>query len=85
MYTQFFNLKEKPFNLVPNPNYLYVSSRHENAMSFLEYGLSEKIGFVMLTGGIGTGKTTLIRHLLNKIEADMDVGGGSTSMWFPMT
>ncbi|WP_020586967.1 ExeA family protein [Desulfobacter curvatus] len=74
MYTQFFNLKEKPFNLVPNPNYLYVSSRHQNAMAFLEYGLSEKIGFVMLTGEIGIGKTTLIRHLLNKIEGDMDVG-----------
>lgn len=74
MYTQFFNLKEKPFNLVPNPQYLYVSSRHQNAMAFLEYGLSEKIGFVMLTGEIGIGKTTLIRHLLNKIKTDMDVG-----------
>nr|WP_319491179.1 AAA family ATPase [uncultured Desulfobacter sp.] len=74
MYTKFFNLKEKPFNLVPNPNYLYSSSKHENAMSFLEYGLSEKIGFVMLTGEIGIGKTTLIRNLLNKVDADMDVG-----------
>jgi len=74
MYTKFFNLKEKPFNLVPNPNYLYSSSRHENALSFLEYGLAEKIGFVMLTGEIGIGKTTLIRHLLNKVDADMDVG-----------
>ena len=74
MYTKFFNLKEKPFNLVPNPNYLYSSTKHENAMSFLEYGLSEKIGFVMLTGEIGIGKTTLIRNLLNKVDADMDVG-----------
>ena len=74
MYTKFFNLKEKPFNLVPNPNYLYASARHQNALSFLEYGLSEKIGFVMLTGEIGIGKTTLIRHLLNKVETDMDVG-----------
>jgi general secretion pathway protein A len=74
MYTKFFNLKEKPFNLVPNPNYLYSSSRHENALSFLEYGLAEKIGFVMLTGEIGIGKTTLIRHLLNKVDADIDVG-----------
>ncbi|WP_320041103.1 AAA family ATPase [uncultured Desulfobacter sp.] len=74
MYTKFFNLKEKPFNLVPNPNYLYASTRHQNALSFLEYGLSEKIGFVMLTGEIGIGKTTLIRHLLNKIDKDMDVG-----------
>ena len=74
MYTKFFNLKEKPFNLVPNPNYLYSSSKHENALSFLEYGLAEKIGFVMLTGEIGIGKTTLIRHLLNKVDADMDVG-----------
>ena len=71
--SKFFGFTEKPFSLVPNPNYLYLSSNHSKAMAFLEYGLMEKIGFVMLTGEIGTGKTTLIRHLLNQVKADMDV------------
>ncbi len=73
MYTKFFGFKEKPFSLVPNPGYLYRSNEHGHALTFLEYGLTEKIGFVMLTGEIGIGKTTLIRYLLNQIEADMDV------------
>lgn len=73
MYTKFFGFKEKPFTLVPNPHYLYLSSKHGNALTFLEYGLAEKVGFVMLTGEIGIGKTTLIRHLLNQIEVEMDV------------
>lgn len=73
MYTEFYEFTEKPFTLVPNPNYLYLSSRHRNALTFLEYGLAEKVGFVMLTGEIGIGKTTLIRHILNQIETDMDV------------
>jgi len=73
MYTEFFGFIEKPFSLVPNPNYLYFSSKHRHALTFLEYGLVEKIGFVMLTGEIGIGKTTLIRYMLNRVEADMDV------------
>jgi len=73
MYTKFFGFREKPFSLVPNPKYLYLSSKHSKAMAFLEYGLMEKIGCVMLTGEIGMGKTTLIRHLLNQVDADVDV------------
>ncbi len=73
MYTEFYGFTEKPFNLVPDPNYLYLSSRHGKALTFLEYGLSEKVGFVMLTGEVGTGKTTLIRYLLNQVESDMEV------------
>ena len=73
MYTEFFGFTEKPFSLVPNPDYLYLSSKHEHALTFLEYSLAEKVGFVMLTGEIGIGKTTLIRHILNQTEADMDV------------
>jgi len=73
MYTKYFGFQEKPFNLVPNPSYLFLSSKHANALTFLEYGLAEKVGFVMLTGEIGIGKTTLIRHLLNQIETDVDV------------
>ena len=74
MYTQFFNFREKPFNLVPDPEFLFLSDRHEKALTFLEYGLSEKAGFIMLTGEIGMGKTTLIRYLLNQVdEQDTDV------------
>ncbi len=73
MYTKFFGFKEKPFTLVPNPNYLYLTSKHEKALTFLEYGITEKVGFILLTGEIGIGKTTLIRHFLNQNESDMEV------------
>lgn len=68
MYTQFFGLREKPFSLTPNPAYLFLSSRHHDALAYLEYGLFERIGFLMLTGDIGTGKTTLARHMLNRMD-----------------
>jgi general secretion pathway protein A len=73
MYKAFYGFREKPFNLVPNPSYLFLSERHATALTYLEYGLKEKVGFVMLTGEIGIGKTTLVRYLLNQIEADVDV------------
>lgn len=73
MYTQFYNLSEKPFSLVPNPSFLYLSKGHDNALTYLEYGLRENLGFLMLSGGIGTGKTTLLRHMLNQIEDDIEV------------
>lgn len=73
MYTQFFNLNQKPFTLVPNPSFLYLSQEHKNALTYFEYGLSENIGFLLLTGEIGTGKTTLLRHILNRVGHDMEV------------
>ena len=73
MYEEFYKLKEKPFQIVPNPDYLYLSPGHKNALTFLEYGLTESTGFVLLTGEIGAGKTTLIRYLLNQIESDMEI------------
>jgi len=73
MYNDFYGFTEKPFSLISNPNCLYLSSQHEAALTFLEYGLTERVGFVMLTGEIGIGKTTLIRRVLNQIEADMEV------------
>jgi len=73
MYEQYYGLKEKPFQVVPNPDYLYLSSKHENALTYLEYGIREGVGFILLTGGIGTGKTTLIRYILNDIEAETEV------------
>ncbi len=73
MYTNYFGFKEKPFTLVPNPSFLYLSSRHSLALTYLEYGIQENIGFVLLTGEVGTGKTTLIRHLLTTIQTSMEV------------
>lgn len=74
MYKKFYGLKEKPFHLTPNPQFLYLSKKHQNALTYLEYGLSEGSGFILLTGDIGAGKTTIIRHILNRIEDDIDVG-----------
>ncbi|MDH5299083.1 MAG: AAA family ATPase [Desulfobulbaceae bacterium] len=74
MYEKFFGLTEKPFQLVPNPRFLYRSLKHQNALTYLEYGLSEGAGFILLTGDIGSGKTTLVRYFLNRIEKDIEVG-----------
>ena len=73
MYESHYGLTAKPFSIVPNPEILFLSKNHENALTYLEYGLSEKVGFILLTGEIGAGKTTLIRHMLNKIESQMDI------------
>lgn len=73
MYENFYGLKEKPFQIVPNPNYLYMSSVHENALTYLEYGLMENVGFILLTGKVGTGKTTLIRYIINQFESKKDI------------
>jgi len=58
---------------VPNPEYLYLSPKHKNALTCLEYALTDNVGYVLLTGEIGSGKTTLIRYLLNQIESDVEV------------
>jgi len=73
MYEEFYHFKEKPFQIVPNPGYLYKSPKHQNALTYLEYGLSENVGFILLTGEIGSGKTTLIQYILNKIDSDTEV------------
>lgn len=73
MYEKFYGLREKPFNLLPDPDYLYLSRGHENAYTHLEYAISENKGFVVVTGEIGCGKTTLINFLLRKIQQHMDV------------
>lgn len=73
MYEKFYSFTDRPFTIVPNPGCLYMSSRHKLAFAHLQYGLLEGTGFVVLTGGIGTGKTTLLRFLLGKIAQVMDV------------
>lgn len=74
MYESFYHLKEKPFSLLPDPGFLYLSQKHRMALVLLEYGLSNQAGFSVVTGDIGTGKTTLIRHLLNQMGRDVTVG-----------
>ena len=73
MYETHFGLSGKPFSIVPNPEFLFLSKNHENALTYLEYGLSEKVGFILLTGEIGTGKTTLVRYMLRQMEPRMDI------------
>jgi general secretion pathway protein A len=64
MYEAYFGLTENPFTLSPDPRYLYLSPQHQEALNCLIYGIGEKKGFMVVTGGIGTGKTTLCRALL---------------------
>ncbi|UZP67545.1 XrtA-associated ATPase [Desulfovibrio mangrovi] len=66
MYTHYFGLREKPFELLPNPGFLYPSRVHRKALAYLEYGLRERSGFILLTGEVGSGKTTIIRNLLKR-------------------
>ncbi|SEM42790.1 general secretion pathway protein A [Syntrophus gentianae] len=74
MYESFYGLKENPFNLTPDPSYLFMSKVHEDAYTHLEYAIVESKGFVVITGEIGSGKTTLINLLLNKIKQNIQVG-----------
>jgi general secretion pathway protein A len=73
VYTEFFGLHEKPFAITPDPRYLYMSARHADALAHLIYGISESGGFIQLTGEVGTGKTTLIRSLLEQLPAKADI------------
>ena len=74
MYTNFFGLNEKPFAITPDPRYLFMSERHGEALAHLVYGVTESGGFMQLTGEVGTGKTTLVRTLLqNKLPNNADV------------
>lgn len=70
MYTDFFGLSAKPFELLPNPKFLYLSKGHRKALSYLQYGVQEHAGFTLLTGEVGSGKTTLLRDIINKISSD---------------
>ena len=74
MYTSFFGLNEKPFSITPDPRYLFMSKRHGEALAHLVYGVTESGGFMQLTGEVGTGKTTLVRTLLqNRLPENADV------------
>jgi len=74
MYESFYGMKEKTFNLNPDPDYLYMSQGHENTYTHLEYAIAENKGFVVVTGEIGSGKTTLINYLLYNLQLDIQIG-----------
>ena len=73
MYLKYFGLTERPFSIAPDPNYLFMSARHKEAMAHLSYGLSQGGCFIVLTGEVGPGKTTLCRNLLSDLPDNVDV------------
>ncbi len=68
MYEEFYGLREKPFSLTPNPRYVYYSERYRATLEHLLFGLEQREGFLLLTGMVGTGKTTLCRDLLDQLD-----------------
>lgn len=74
MYEAFYGLKEKPFSIQPDPEFLYLSRMHSYAYALMEFGIRNRAGFMVISGDIGCGKTTLIRHLLNHLAPRLTVG-----------
>src|SRR5688572_3032996 len=74
MYERFYDLRERPFALSPDPEYLYPSRVHREALDYLRYGLESHAGFVVITGEIGSGKTTLLQTLLRGLDDQTTVG-----------
>lgn len=73
MYERLFGLRENPFRIHANPDYLYLSPKHDRALATLEYGLLERKGFVVLVGEVGAGKTTLLNYVLGRLPEDVNV------------
>jgi len=73
MYEQFYNLRERPFSLTPDPEYLYLSRVHTEALNYLRYGIEGHAGFIVLTGEIGSGKTTLLQTLVRKLDRQTSI------------
>jgi putative secretion ATPase (PEP-CTERM system associated) len=73
MYERFFSIKVKPFDLVPNPDFLFLSKSHRKAETYLYYGIKERSGFILLTGEVGCGKTTMVRKLIKGLNGDVVV------------
>lgn len=70
MYCTFYGFREKPFNITPNPRFLYLSKNHKEAFAHLLYGINSHAGFIALTGEVGTGKTTVLRTILEQLDDD---------------
>ncbi len=69
MYESFYNLKERPFQLLPDPSFLYMSKRHATALTLLQYSIQNRQGFTVITGEVGCGKTTLVNRLLDEVDS----------------
>jgi len=74
MYEAFYGFNEKPFSMLPDPGFLYLSKKHQAALTLLEYGLLNHVGFCVISGEAGAGKTTILRALLDRIEDNVTVG-----------
>jgi general secretion pathway protein A len=70
MYLDFHGFREKPFNLTPDPRFVFLSKTHKEAFAHLLYGINNRAGFIAMTGEVGSGKTTVLRALLNQLDAD---------------
>ncbi|MBL8393527.1 MAG: AAA family ATPase [Candidatus Accumulibacter sp.] len=70
MYESFYGLTNKPFQLNPDPSFYFASKQHRRAMAYLEYGLNQNEGFIVVTGEVGAGKTTIVRGLLNDLDSE---------------
>ena len=70
MYTEYYHLSAKPFQLKPDPDFFFGSAGHKRAMAYLEYGMAQEEGFIIITGEVGAGKTTLVRNLFRKMQSD---------------
>ena len=73
MYKTYFGLRERPFSITPDPRFLYPSPQHQEALGHLQYGIGENSGFALLTGEVGTGKTTVIRALIDQLPEEINV------------
>ncbi|HXH24441.1 MAG TPA: AAA family ATPase, partial [Vicinamibacterales bacterium] len=83
MYERFYQLRERPFSLSPDPDYLYLSRVHQEALSYLRYGIEGHAGFVVITGEIGSGKTTLLQTLLRGLDRETTVARLMNTMLGP--
>ncbi|MEQ1516027.1 MAG: XrtA/PEP-CTERM system-associated ATPase [Usitatibacteraceae bacterium] len=79
MYESFYGLTKKPFQLNPDPSFYFGSRQHRRAMAYLEYGLHQNEGFIVITGEVGAGKTTLVRNLFSKLDPDQVVAANLVS------
>jgi general secretion pathway protein A len=70
MYSEYYRLSAKPFQLKPDPDFFFGSAGHKRAMAYLEYGMAQEEGFIIITGEVGAGKTTLVRNLFRKMQSD---------------
>ena len=68
MYDQYYGFSGRPFQLTPDPDFYFESSSHKKAMSYLGYGLNQGEGFIVITGEIGAGKSTLVAHLMERVD-----------------